>query len=148
MEFLLEYGYVGLFASAFLAATILPMGSEVILSALLVKGFNPATVIAIATIGNVLGSLVNYALGFWSGELTATKLLKLKQEEFNKARNIFNKYGLLSLLFAWVPIVGDPLTVVAGVARTRLDLFSILVFIGKFARYLFLAYIVLYYKNI
>ncbi len=148
MDYLLDFGYLGLFFGSFLAATILPMGSEIILSALLVKGLDPAALIAIATFGNVLGSLVNYALGFLGGEVAALKLLRMNREEFNKAKDRFNKYGLFTLAFAWVPIIGDPITVVAGVAKTKLSIFSSLVFIGKFARYIFVAYIVLYYSKL
>lgn len=68
MEFLIEYGYVGLFVAAFLAATILPLSSEVALSALLVSGLSPMMLIITATIGNVLGALTNYALGYWASQ--------------------------------------------------------------------------------
>ena len=127
MEYFAELGYIGLFAAAFLAATILPLSSEVVLSALLLNGLSPIALVAIATIGNVLGSLVNYALGYWLSLEVIKKWLKISEEEFVRAEQRFKKYGLLSLCFAWVPVIGDPLTVIAGILRIRLFWFVILV---------------------
>ena len=136
MEQLAELGYLGLFLSAFLAATILPLSSEVVLSALLLNGFNQTTLITVATLGNVLGSLTNYALGYWGSTLLVRKVLKISEAEFVRAEQRFQTYGLFSLLFAWVPVIGDPLTVVAGVLRISLPWFLLLVTAGKLARYI------------
>ena len=143
MESLSEFGYVGLFTAAFLAATILPLSSEVVLSALLLSGLSPATLVITATVGNVLGSLVNYALGYWGGLLLVKKWLRMSEEAFVRAEQRFVKYGLFSLLFAWVPIIGDPLTVVAGVLRVRLRWFIVLVAVGKWLRYVVISDMVL-----
>jgi membrane protein YqaA with SNARE-associated domain len=144
MEYLTELGYVGLFIAAFLAATILPLSSEIILSALLLNGLNPITLILIATVGNVLGSITNYALGYWAGLNVIRKWLKLSEIEFLKAEKRFEQYGLIALLFAWVPVIGDPLTVVAGVLRVNLFWFLVLVSTGKLLRYILVSYLVLY----
>ena len=143
MEYLAELGYTGLFISAFLAATILPLSSEVVLSSLLLTGLTPSTLIAIATIGNVLGSLTNYALGYWASMGAIQKWLKLSTEEFDAAERRFQKYGVLSLCFAWVPVIGDPLTVLAGVLRVRLAWFLLLVTAGKLTRYIVVSQVVL-----
>ncbi len=143
MEHLAEFGYIGLFLSAFLAATILPLSSEVVLSALLLNQFNPVSLVTIATLGNVLGSLLNYALGYWGSTLLARRVLKISEQAFMRAEQRFQKYGLVSLLFAWVPVIGDPLTVVAGVLRIRLPWFLLLVTAGKLARYIVVSYIIL-----
>jgi membrane protein YqaA with SNARE-associated domain len=143
MEYFTELGYLGLFVAAFLAATILPLSSEVVLSSLLLAGLPSFTLVAIATVGNVLGSLTNYALGYWASKEIIRRWLKMSDEEFVQAERRFVKYGLFSLLFAWVPIIGDPLTVIAGVLRIRLLWFVILVAAGKLIRYIVISYFVL-----
>jgi len=140
MDYFLELGYLGLFLSAFLAATILPLGSEVILVGLLLNGFNPASVVTIATFGNVLGSVVNYAIGFFGSAFLIYRVLKISEQNFASAKNRFEKWGKWSLLLAWVPIIGDPLTVIAGVLRMNIWLFLVLVTIGKLARYIAVSY--------
>ena len=143
MEYFTELGYLGLLVSAFLAATILPLSSEIVLSGLLLNGFSPMALVAVATTGNVLGSLTNYALGYWLSLEVVKKWLKMSEKEFLRAEQRFAKYGLFSLCFAWVPIIGDPLTVIAGVLRIRLLWFLILVTAGKLMRYVVLSYLVL-----
>ncbi|WP_046561156.1 YqaA family protein [Kangiella geojedonensis] len=143
MEFLADYGYLGLFISAFLAATILPLSSELVLTGLLLNGLSPAKLLLVATLGNVLGSLTNYGLGFWASKAVVQKWLRMSEPEFEKAEGRFNKYGLTALLFAWVPIIGDPLTVIAGILRVNLLWFVILVTAGKFLRYFVVASIVI-----
>ena len=143
MDYFTELGYIGLFIASFLAATILPLISELVLSALLANGLPPTSLVIIATIGNVLGSLTNYALGYWASLGLVKKWLKLSEEEFVSAEQRFKKYGVLSLFFAWVPIIGDPLTVMAGILRIRLLWFVILVTAGKLTRYIVISYITL-----
>jgi len=142
MEYFTELGYLGLFLSSFLAATILPLSSEVVLSALLLSDLPPIALVAIATTGNVLGSLTNYALGYWVSLEVIKKWLKISEEQFVQAEQRFVKYGLFSLFFAWVPIIGDPLTLIAGVLRIRLLWFIILVTAGKLMRYMVIAHLV------
>jgi membrane protein YqaA with SNARE-associated domain len=143
VEYLSELGYLGLFVAAFLAATILPLSSELVLSTLLLSGLSPVALVVIATTGNVLGSLTNYALGYWGSKAVIQKWLKISEEEFVRAERQFVKYGLFSLFFAWIPIIGDPLTVIAGVLRIRLLWFVILVTTGKLVRYIVISYLVL-----
>lgn len=144
METLAEFGYGGLFVAAFLAATILPLSSEIVLAALLLSGLSPTTLIGVATAGNVLGSLTNYALGYWASLGAVKRWLRLSEEEFLAAKQRFTRYGVFSLLFAWVPVIGDPLTVVAGLLRIRLHWFVLLVGSGKLLRYCVVSYMVLY----
>lgn len=136
-----EFGYIGLFISSFLAATILPLSSEVVLSALLVSGLSPFALVIVATTGNVSGSLTNYALGYWSSMGVIKKWLKMSEKEFVQAEQRFKKYGMYSLCFAWVPIIGDPLTVMAGILRIRIFWFFLLVTAGKLARYIVISYL-------
>ena len=146
MEYLSEFGYSGLFIASFLAATILPLSSEIVLTALLLNGMSPSVLVAVATTGNVLGSVVNYALGYWISLEVVKRWLKMSEGEFIRAEKRFAKYGLVSLLFAWVPIIGDPITVVAGVLRIRFSWFIALVTIGKFTRYVVVSYLALQVK--
>ncbi len=140
MEYLTEFGYIGLFIASFLAATILPLSSEVVIGVLIVNGFNPVTLVVVATFGNVLGSLVNYVAGFWGSLFLFGKIFRLSESEFAKAQIRFGRYGVFSLLLAWVPVIGDPLTFIAGVLKINIFVFLILVTFGKLARYLFLVF--------
>ena len=143
MEYFTELGYLGLFIAAFLAATILPLSSEVVLSILLLNGLSPAALVCIATTGNVLGALTNYALGYWASLAVIKKWLKMSEQEFVQAEQRFKKYGLFSLCFAWLPVIGDPITVIAGILRIRLWWFVVLVTTGKLIRYLVISYLTL-----
>lgn len=143
MESFAELGYFGMFVAAFLAATILPLSSEVVLTILLLNGLSPIALVSVATLGNVLGSLTNYGLGYWASLAYIKKWLKMSEEEFVRAERRFKKYGLFSLCFAWVPIVGDPITVIAGILRIRLLWFVLLVTAGKLVRYIVISYLAL-----
>lgn len=143
MEYLIEFGYAGLFLASFLAATILPLSSEVILSLLLINGLNPTILVCVATLGNVLGAFVNYAMGAWGSIFFTRKVIKISDDEFFKAKQRFQKYGVTSLLFAWVPIIGDPLTLVAGVLRINILVFFVLVSLGKLIRYVIVCFTIL-----
>ncbi|MBF0572979.1 MAG: DedA family protein [Desulfamplus sp.] len=139
MEFLAEYGYTGLFVCAFLAATILPLGSEIVFTALLINQYNMLLLLGIATLGNVLGSLVNYVVGVMGGNWIMTKIFRLSEIEIELAEKRFKRYGNSVLLLSWMPVIGDPLTVVAGILKVNFWLFIALVSIGKFLRYVLVA---------
>ena len=132
-------GLWGMFLSAFLAATILPLGSEIVLTGLLLADSPLEATLAVATLGNVLGALVNYALGLWGVRFFPARWMETPDSQVRRARAWFQKYGSLSLLLAWMPVVGDPLTLVAGMARVNLAWFLCLVTLGKGARYWVLA---------
>ncbi|MFT5574759.1 MAG: membrane protein YqaA with SNARE-associated domain [Bermanella sp.] len=143
MEYFSEFGYAGLFIAAFLAATILPLGSEVVLIALLISGLPALPLVLVATAGNVLGSLTNYSLGYWASLDLIKRWLKLSESEFLRAKQRFTRYGQLSLLFAWIPIIGDPLTLIAGILRIKLRWFILLMGTGKLLRYVVVTFTVL-----
>ena len=140
MEYFTEFGYIGLFFASFIAATILPLSSEIVLSFLLLNNFNPIILISVAVSGNVLGAFVNYATGFWGSTFAIKKILKTSEKEFIKAKERFKKYGVFCLFFAWLPVIGDPLTILAGVFRINILIFFILVTSGKLIRYLLISY--------
>jgi membrane protein YqaA with SNARE-associated domain len=128
--------YGSLFASAFLAATVLPVSSEVVLLGLLAAGRgDPALLLAVATIGNTLGSVVNWILGRGIDTLRSRRWFPVTPRQYEQAGRMFRRYGAWTLLFAWLPVVGDAFTVVAGAARVPLGLFVVLVGLGKAARY-------------
>lgn len=125
-----------LFVTSFLAATILPAQSEALLAGLYLSGDHiNAILILVATFGNVLGSCVNWLLGRYLLQWKDKKWFFVKPDSLEKATNLYKKYGTWTLLFAWVPFIGDPITVVAGFLRTNFYLFLALVTIGKFSRY-------------
>jgi len=130
--------YISLFVISFLAATILPLSSELTLLGLLSTGYySPYILIGLASLGNILGSVFNWFLGAHIFNHVNKKWFFFKKKQITNASKKFNRFGVWSLLFAWVPVIGDPLTLVAGILRINFLLFLILVTIGKITRYLF-----------
>jgi membrane protein YqaA with SNARE-associated domain len=125
--------YLVLFFSALIASTLFPMGSEVVLIALLDQGHNVLFLWLIATCGNTLGSCVNYAIGYCASGYIINKYQDTRS--WQQGQRLYNRYGVWSLLLAWLPIVGDPITLIAGLAQTNFKLFVLLVTLGKGARY-------------
>ena len=137
-------GYLSLFVSAFLAATLLPFSSEVLLATYILSGeYNLMWLWIWATLGNVTGSVVNWVLGRYFIQLVARSRFLFSQSEIDKAQDLFLKYGVWTLLLAWLPVVGDPLTFIAGVFRVPILLFIVLVFLGKGSRYFVVIYLVI-----
>ena len=133
--------YLPLFAISFLAATILPFSSELTLAGLIAtSNYDNLLLLIVASFGNILGSVVNWALGSYSRNLTTKKWFPIKDKQIESSSKWFNKLGKWSLLFAWVPIIGDPLTLVAGLLRVKFLEFLILVMIGKVSRYIIIFY--------
>lgn len=132
--------YASLFLVAFAAATILPMQSEAVLVGLLLAGAQSSwLLIAVASVGNVLGSVVNWGLGRGIEHFRERKWFPAKASALDRAQRWYRRYGKWSLLLSWAPIVGDPLTVIAGVLREPFPIFLLLVTIAKVGRYLVLA---------
>jgi len=135
--------YLSLFVISFLAATILPLSSELTLAGLIATyNYNNLLLLIVASSGNILGSIVNWILGFYSRNLTSKKWFPFKDEQIKRSSNWFNKFGKWSLLFAWIPIIGDPLTLAAGLLRVKFTEFLILVSIGKVFRYFLIYYFI------
>ncbi|HRQ56016.1 MAG TPA: YqaA family protein [Azoarcus taiwanensis] len=132
--------FLGLFLSAFGAATLLPMQSEAMLVALLAHGeYAPWALLVVATTGNVLGSVVNWVLGRYIEHFRDRSWFPIRQDQLGKAQAKYHRYGRWSLLLSWVPVIGDPLTAVAGIMREPLWSFVLIVTIAKAGRYLVLA---------
>ena len=133
-------GYTSLFLSAFLAATVLPLSSEAVLAALVASdGFVLWLLVALASIGNTLGACVNWTLGRYCLHWQDRKWFPVSRPALTRASRWFSRYGQYSLLFAWVPIAGDPLTVTAGLLKLRFGRFLLLVAVGKILRYVVVA---------
>lgn len=135
--------YLVVFLSAFLAATLLPAQSEAVLSFYILSA--PQTVFAlilVATVGNVLGSVVNWVLGIYATKFQNRKWFPATPSQIKRAEKFYHKYGRYSLLLSWVPFIGDPITVIAGVLREPILSFLILVTIAKSARYIVLSLII------
>jgi len=130
-----------LFFSSLISSTLFPGGSEALLLYRLNEGANPYAMVTIATIGNVLGSTITYGMGRLGNEAVHKRWLRMNEARVAQAERWFTKYGQPSLLFAWLPIIGDPLCLVAGLLRSPIWVFLILVTLGKFGRYVFLAWI-------
>ena len=136
--------YAGLFLTAFGAATILPLQSEWVVAGLLLDGRHPwELVVLIASLGNILGSMANWLLGRSFVHFQNRRWFPVDQKNMKRAEGWYHRYGRVSLLLSWVPIIGDPLTVAAGILREPLWSFALLVGIAKTGRYLALSAITL-----
>lgn len=138
------WALTGLFLSSFLAATLFPAQSELALAGMLAGDVAPpALLIGVATLGNTLGSLVNWMLGRWAHRLGERRWFPLKGDALRKAETWYHRYGRWSLLLSWAPVIGDPLTLAAGLLREPLLPFLLLVTLAKLGRYLVIAWLVL-----
>ena len=126
--------YLTLFVVSFLAATLLPLGSEGVLLYSISQGHTIVLLWIVATLGNTLGSMLNYWLGL-KGEVYLERKGHLSTVKMHKARGLFSRYGGWSLLLSWVPIIGDPLTFIAGVLRYNFNYFILIVIVAKGLRY-------------
>jgi membrane protein YqaA with SNARE-associated domain len=143
MAFLSHYGYGTLFLLSFLASTIVPIGSEWLLVAMVIKGFDPVLSVSIATAGNTLGACTTYGIGIYGSTWVIRRLFRLDESSRKRAELFYAKLGVWSLLFSWLPVVGDPLCLAGGLLRIHFGVFLLLVFIGKLFRYLLLAVLVM-----
>ena len=136
--------YLSLFLISLGAATILPLGSEPAVVGLLAGGTLPwQGIVLVASLGNILGSIINWLLGQSFIRFQDRRWFPVNQKTMERAQGWYHRYGRASLLLSWVPIIGDPLTVAAGILREPLWSFTLLVGIAKIVRYLALTAITL-----
>lgn len=132
--------FAGLFVAAFLAATLIPFSSEVTLAAALTtSGQSWVALVAVASAGNVLGSIVNWLLGRALSNERSTSVMRIDRKSLARAEAWYHKYGRWSLLLSWAPIIGDPITIVAGFLREPLRFFIPVVIAAKTGRYVVVA---------
>ena len=141
METFVEWGYLGLFIASFLGATIIPFSSELVLSLLIIKGYDFNLSLLVATTGNWLGGLSSYFLGRLGKWSTLEKYFRLKKEKIVKFKINIDKWGSLLAFFCWLPIIGDPIAVGLGFFRTNYLLVALWMFIGKLIRYIVWAFV-------
>jgi membrane protein YqaA with SNARE-associated domain len=133
--------YASLFTAAFLSATILPGSSEVVLVMLVLeRKLDLTTLLLVATVGNTLGSVVGWILGRWFAGLAGRRWFPASPAQLERASQWFGRYGIWTLALVWVPLIGDALTIVAGVLRVNLGIFMALVGLGKCLRYVAVLY--------
>jgi membrane protein YqaA with SNARE-associated domain len=130
------FAYAGLFLIALAAATVLPLQSEAALVGLLLADYSPGLLLVVASTGNVLGSTINWMLGRAIDRFGSRRWFPASAAMMDRAQLWYRRYGRWSLLLSWVPLIGDPITVVAGVLGERLAVFLVLVTIAKVGRYL------------
>lgn len=135
--------YLGLFFTAFIAATLLPAQSELLLSGMALSGrYDPALLLLSATAGNTLGSMVNWLLGRGIERFRDRPWFPFKPDAIERAERSYARWGIWSLLLSWAPFIGDALTLAAGLLRTPLHVFLPLVIIAKGGRYVVLLWAV------
>jgi membrane protein YqaA with SNARE-associated domain len=136
-------GYLSLFLLSFLASTLLPLGSEWLLVTMLTGGYDPFSTVAVASIGNYLGATITYCIGLWGGNWLIEKVLRVSAQQQERAHRLYQKFGVYSLFFSWLPVIGDPLCLVGGLLRVNFGMFTLLVATGKLLRYVVVAWITL-----
>ena len=136
------FDYLMVFGASLLAATIAPFYSEVVLAAVLTRQPDALlTLWLLASVGNTLGAMINWCLGRYLLHYQHKRWFPIKEQQLHKAQAGFQRFGSWSLLLSWLPIIGDPLTLIAGMMKVRLLPFTLLVFIGKSARYAMVLYL-------
>ena len=141
--FIEEHAILALFVLSFLASTLLPLGSEWLLILLLTRNHDPAGLVLVAAVGNTLGACTTYLVGFFGSDWLVEKLLRVDREKQHRAEKTYARYGAWSLLFSWVPVVGDPLCLVGGLLKVGFARYVLLVASGKFIRYAVVAWLTL-----
>lgn len=139
-ELLINYGYIGILIASFLAASILPFSSEVVMVGLLAAGLEPAGLIAYGTIGNVAGSMFNYGIGRLGKPEWIERFLRIKKRDLERAERFMAGRGAWMGFFAFVPVIGDAITVMLGLLRANVELTLLSVTLGKLLRYVALIY--------
>ncbi len=140
----ISLGYIGIFLAAFIASTILPAPSEIIVLLAYQNGFNVMSVMTCATLGNVLGSHTNYYIGYFGNMLSLGLKLKMKPTKIEYWTKQSHQYGAWLGLIAWLPIIGDPLMILLGYLRIKIIPLTGMIAIGKFGRYLIITLIYFY----
>lgn len=140
--------YPLLFLLSFLAATVLPLGSEWLLIVMILKGFSPEQTVLTASFGNYLGACSTLLIGIRGSDFCVSKVLRIDENQLIRAKKLYEKYGTWSLLLSWLPVVGDPLCLVAGIFKVNFIRFSLLVYVGKFMRYATLAFLAIHGSRI
>lgn len=136
VEFLLEYGYIGLFIGSFLAATVIPFSSDVMLVGLLALGAKPVESVVIATIGNWVGGMTSYYLGYLGRWEWLDRYCGIKRETLERQQHKVDRYGSSLAFMSWLPVVGDIFAVALGFYKLEVKKVAIYMFLGKGLRFI------------
>lgn len=140
IDLLVQYGCWGMFLASFLAGSVLPFSSEAVMMGLMAAGVNTLPLIIYGTIGNVLGSLLNYYIGTLGRFDWIEKYLHVKPEKLEKAQKLISRYGVWMGFFAFLPILGSAIAIVLGLVRSNIWLTTLAFTVGKLMRYLLIIY--------
>ena len=140
IQLLTEYGYLGMLAAAFLAGSFFPFSSELVMVGLMAAGLDPLLLVVYGTVGNVLGSVFNYGVGYMGRIDWIEKNLHLRKEKLERTRQFLAGRGAWMGILAFLPILGSVVTIVLGLMRVNMTITFISITIGKFLRYLLLVY--------
>ncbi len=141
MEFLFDYGLWGLLVASFLAATLIPFSSDALLLLMVANGFTPIDCIVVATLGNWLGGMSSYFLGYMGKWSWIEKYLRIERQKIERWHNKLEKRGAIFAFFSWLPFVGDIFAVGLGILRTNYIVVATAMLIGKFLRYVIWAWL-------
>ncbi len=143
IDILIDFGYWGMLAAAFLAGSFFPFSSEAVMTALVAVGLDPVQLTIYATIGNVAGGLFNYGVGRMGRLDWIERYLHVSKESLDKATKFMGGHGAWMGFFAFVPILGSAITICLGLMRANIIISVISITLGKFIRYAILAYILM-----
>ena len=141
MESFAEWGYLGLFLASFLAATIIPLGSEIVLSILIANNYDITLSLFIASVGNWLGGLSSYGIGRLGNWTIIERYFRVSKKKIKSLKIKIDNWGSILAFFCWLPIFGDPIAIGLGFFRTNLLMVSLWMFLGKLIRYIIWAVI-------
>ena len=136
MESFAEWGYLGLFLASFLAATIIPLGSEIVLSILIANNYDITLSLFIASVGNWLGGLSSYVIGRLGNWAIIERYFGVTKKKIKSLKIKIDNWGSILAFFCWLPIFGDPIAIGLGFFRTNLLMVSLWMFLGKLIRYI------------
>jgi membrane protein YqaA with SNARE-associated domain len=136
-----EWGYGGLFLASFLAATILPFSSEVLLLGMAATGYSALPLFLVATVGNTLGGLTNYGIGRWLPTDRFVRWSRIDTTQAQRWRSLVERRGSWAALLCWLPVIGDPIAIALGVFRAAFVPSALLMLLGKAARYAILLWV-------
>tara|TARA_A100001011_G_scaffold103206_1_gene108968 strand:+ start:5178 stop:5630 length:453 start_codon:yes stop_codon:yes gene_type:complete len=144
LEYLQELGYLGLFISSFLSATLIPLSPEIVLSVLIAKGFSIPISIFIATMGNWFGSILTYYIGKIGDWKKIEKYFKIKRDKVLNLKYKIDKYGSFIAFFSWMPFLGDLLALSLGFFKVNFLKVVIWMLIGKTIRFIVVSFFIYY----
>jgi membrane protein YqaA with SNARE-associated domain len=148
LSFWIEWGWLGMFLSSFLAGTVIPLNSEIVLLALIAIGASPFGIILVATLGNWMGGVTTYFLGLWGSSENLKRYFNVSPEKIKQQQAVIRKWGSTMALLSWVPIIGNILTAALGFYRVSYKKVLVLMLIGKAVRYILLFFGYTYFSNL